>query len=329
MNIYKKWFLKTILSIILFLIFYIFLSLLLGKLLIGKNYFETLDSATNHKWYSTKIISAKNIKTSKIVFVSGSNTLFGIKTIDIEKSIKKTVINFGVHAGLKKHIFYSAKKILKPNDIVILSLEYPFYINEKYSSTFFEQIINYDKQFYDTLPIKEKYLVCTYLQKLILKKYTKIGSRTIKFVNDNNLKENTYYNFKINKNGDIETGNYYSKIKNTQTIPKTEIIINKQELYKQYAIIDFISWCKKNNIKVYAIAPNIYHTQKLSSIENKSFKEVQDFYKHYNVKFLGTLQDGFYSIEDMLDTNYHLNNFGRIKRTKYLISVLKTELNIK
>lgn len=85
----------------------------------------------------------------------------------------------------------------------------------------------------------------------------------------------------------------------------------------------------KNDITVYATAPNIYHGVMYTDKELMSFNKIRDFYKSLNVNFLGGLKDSFYQYDDMYDTIYHLNQKGQKKRTAQVIKLLKeSHLNL-
>ena len=93
---------------------------------------------------------ADSIKTKKIVFSSGSNTLYGLNTIEIEKNIGIKSVNLAIHAGLQTdYILYRTKKVLKPGDIVVLPFEYQMLTwNGEDDDTRTDYILTHDKIFF-------------------------------------------------------------------------------------------------------------------------------------------------------------------------------------
>lgn len=78
--------------------------------------------------YQFKDIAANNIKSRKILVVSGSNSLFSINGEMISKTVGLPVINMGTHAGLDLDYHeYIVKKYMKKGDVVVMPLEYEYY----------------------------------------------------------------------------------------------------------------------------------------------------------------------------------------------------------
>lgn len=75
---------------------------------------------------------AKTIKGPKIIIASGSNSLFGICTPLLKEKTNKEIVNLGLHGALPAEVlFILIKKYAKQNDIVIMPLEYSYYIGKK------------------------------------------------------------------------------------------------------------------------------------------------------------------------------------------------------
>lgn len=313
MNPYKQ-------TLIQILLFFISIYVLLFGIVFYNSYkhaFVTPESSRSHYWFDIKREYATSIKVPKIVFLSGSNGLFGIRTDVIEKSLNKPVVNYCTHAGLGNYIFDNAKEILNKDDIVILPLEYGYYSTVRLGhksikeSTEYEYIIGYDYKQLLKLPTNEKLKTISYFI-FNLHKFKKEDL--------SNLGKNDYD--KLNKNGDnISYRLLNNKYKNNNKyLSEIKFAYNDDINGK---LKSFIQWCHARNIAVYAIAPNINHKDFATLDEKKYFQHIQKFYKQNNVKFLGTFEDGFFETNDMYDTHYHLNTKGQNKRTQYLIKLIK------
>ncbi len=307
MYVFKHFFIKTI-SLFLFLLISILFSLLcLAELSFGKDKFNFSGSQIINSWYNTKNDFSKNVTNQrKIVFVGGSNILFGINTKLIQDKLHIPVLNYGSHAGLGNYIFYNAKKVLNKNDIVVLVLEYNYFadsilVNDVLSL----YVANYDKNYYSSLSLKDKINLIFYV---------------LPHFSDYNKPKQFYKNVYsiLNENGDVCS----FRTSNNKSFRKPV------ELGFKYSqnddLLDFVDYCKKNNISVYAAAPNIYHSNFSSKKEKKFFNEILLFYNQNDIPFWGTVEDGFFSdFADIYDTDYHLTTKSSIRRSEFFVEKLK------
>lgn len=80
--------------------------------------------------YIYKEYVAASIEDKKIIIVSGSNSLFSVDSRVVEGQTGMRVVNLSGHAGLGLDFhFYKIKDHISEGDIVILPLEYNYYIN--------------------------------------------------------------------------------------------------------------------------------------------------------------------------------------------------------
>jgi len=317
MNTYKKFFIKTLILMLTVPIIIAIIALFASNYFIGKEIIRYGESQMVQKWMTQKKQASLELskKGPKIVILSGSNTLYGVNAMKIEKETGVQTLNYGLHAGLGPYIFYDAKRILKKGDTVFIPLEYCYY-EDNYEinnlpSTLVEYTIGYDNSYYRQLPIKSKLKILAYLVRL---DSLAAISKTI---------DNEY---KLSPRGDaidaFETDKKYSKKAKPEEI-KVKKLTNK---YKKWELYKFIQWCKENDIKIYAIAPNVYHKKNISKEEQKSFDEIKKFYNLVGVKFIGKFEDGFFDLKYIYETNYHLNIDGQDIRSDYFIRKIKHEL---
>lgn len=253
---------------------------------------------------------AQNIKTSKVLVISGSNTLLGINTELMSKKLNYPVINFGSNAGLRlDYIFYDAKKSIRDNDIVILPLEYGIYREDKLSNNRIIQICN-DKEYLNELTLIDR-LSFLYAVPFI------IELKAICAFKDDLNYENT------NEHGDI-----INKVGTKNTIYLKEPF-RKEYTYMdtgtRETIIDFLSYCKEKNVKVFVTYPAYYYKQNYFDGYNlEQINKINQFWMEQDVTILGKYTDFIYTDKnDFYDTEYHLNIKGKEKRTEKLIELLK------
>lgn len=314
MKKYKQFFIKTL---IIFLITMIVIpaSLICWlEYMIGRhNYSKTAD-------YTNYLIVKKTEKAreydkhgKKIVFFSGSNSLYGINTKQIHQETGLPVLNFGIHMGLEHYIFIEAKKILKPNDIVIMPLEFTYYKknSETIPSQLAEYLVTYGKDYCKSLNIPQKLGLSFYLAKLII---------TYHKLNADKLTEKELS--QINNYGDFIDNQ--ETINNLQENKKfIEINDNLPKTYEDLAVYDFIQFCKNNNIKLYATMPFHNHKKEYLESEIKAFDNIKSFYENNGVKFLGDLHTGAVYDEKMIyDYGYHANQKGQKVNTEKMLKLL-------
>ena len=131
-----------------------------------------------NEWFEKKDAYAGSINGKKLFFISGSNTLFGVDTEKIEQSLHISTVNYGTHAGVEYYTLHRAKKYIHSGDIVILPLEYSFYIyhNNNIKKEYALYILGYDKAFFSNLTLYQKFIFISQtdtidLLKLAVRKY--------------------------------------------------------------------------------------------------------------------------------------------------------------
>ncbi|MEV9617112.1 hypothetical protein [Aliarcobacter butzleri] len=276
-----------------------------------------------HNSFIKKDNYAKSIQNTKIVFTSGSNTLFGMETNIIEKELNIPTVNMAIQGGLKtEYILYRTKNILKTGDIVVLPMEYQNLTwNGNIEETYRDYVLTYDKNYFNNMPIKEQlsflFSITPYklVKSSIDKKRTLIEPEMEKTYNSNTL----------NKNGDV----IYKEGTKTgfKTIPFELPNPYNIETYGLLKIKEFAKWCEDNKIKLLVSFPN---TVNLKEYYDKPYTNYFNFLINYfeknNIQVIGKPTDSLYPIQYFYDTDYHLNNYGAKIRTYKFLEELKKVL---
>ena len=282
----------------------------------------------NSLWINNSFLAkdtyAKSINTPKIVFTSGSNTLYGINTIDIEKELKIPTVNMAIHAGLKTdYILYRTQSILKNGDVVIIPFEYQnFMWNGEQSATRTNYILTHDKKYFNNMNIYEQISMIyslTFLdlgQSIWQQIKTPIKAEIgIKYTVDT-----------LNINGDetYKNGNQ-ARIFNSNYKPFK--LIDFKETIGLLKIKDFSLWCKKNNIKLFITYPNtINHKEYFEEPYLNYFEFLKEYFNENDIKVIGSPHDTMYPLKYFYDTSYHLNTEGSKIRTRELIKIIKSKV---
>lgn len=96
-------------------------------------YFMQIGKPVVAEWWLKNTIEKKELISEathgpRVVFISGSNSLFGISGDIIERKTGMKVVNLGLHANLDiDYLVYILRRNIKEGDIVIAPLEYQYY----------------------------------------------------------------------------------------------------------------------------------------------------------------------------------------------------------
>jgi len=316
MKEYKKFFTITIIVFIISMIIAPIALINWIDFMIGRHHYSKTADYINY------LIEQKNAKAQefdekygyKIVFFSGSNTLYGINSKYIHQKTKLPVVNYGIHMGLEHYIFDEVKKILKPGDIVIMPLEFSIYKenNPSIPSQLAEYLVTYGKDYSQKLTPIQKIGLAFYLIRLVIQ-YHKIEADPL---SEEILSQtNDFGDFVANKGvvPDIQNNRKYISI--TEAIPKGT--------NKNFALYDFIQFCKKNDITLFAAAPFFYHKNTFTQDEKTAFENIKTFYEKNGVDFIGDIDTGcVYDEKKVYDFGYHANDAGQKERSDYFIKIL-------
>lgn len=316
MQKYKKFFIRTFIIFIISMIVFPLSFLLWIDYMIGRHHYSKTADYVNYLIEQKKQIAKKyDAKGKKIVFLSGSNTLYGINSKYMHEKTGLPILNYGLHAGFEHYIFYESKKILKSGDIVVLPLEFSLYKKDADTipAQLAEYLVTYGHDYYKDLSLVQKLGLSFYLIKLIIT-YHKLDADKL----DETIlsQTNDYGDFVSNKGNlpNIKKEKKYISI--TAAIPQNN---------KNFSLYDFIQFCKKNNIKVYATLPYHYHKQEYTESEKSAYENIRSFYEKNGIQMLGDIKSGAVYEEDLVyDFGYHANDIGQKLHSDRMIKLLSS-----
>jgi hypothetical protein len=289
-----------------------------------------------------KSLAISNSKR-RVLIVSGSNGLFGMSAKLIESSVKIPTVNLSTHAGLGgEYILTKVKPLLNENDVVILPLEYSFYSSQGIQNDFDNSVVlrkylvSYDKSGLKKIsflsltkfilsnsfefPIKE-YMANTFRVLGIESLSKRFQAERIK------ISGNCYTSKTLNDYGD-ETCN-----ENKQFTPlhpaifQTAMAPSNSDIDPGRYIEDFIIFCKSKSITIIPLYPISTSTDDYSQLKYRQYaSKIKDFWRSRGVKFKDSLDEAILPPQLMYNSLYHPIDAGRIKRTKYVIEILKSKI---
>jgi len=281
------------------------------------------------EWWERKEAYAASIPGKKLLVVSGSNTLFGVDTEQIEEKLQLPTVNFGTHAGLGlKYILERTKNSLQDGDIVLLPLEYTMYIHiEEYEQAYTTYIASRDDAYFRQKSIVEKirFIASMDLFSLLhgIKERIYPASHVI------GRYDSTY----LNKNGDMLNNAVEKKLSREQLHSKITCPTFGKGNYpseeSRRCLLEFLDFCRKRQIKVIAAYPAyLYPAKTFTGQDLEAIQGIDDFWRQQGVPVLEKYTDSLYDIDNFFDTTYHLNAAGKQIRTQQLIDWLKPVLAV-
>ncbi|MGM3304865.1 hypothetical protein ACSQ6I_02590 [Anabaena sp. WFMT] len=298
-----------------------------GFYLIGRNIVDAenwIAVAQKHK--KNKALS---ISEQKLIIVSGSNSLFGISAEKISQSTGIPTVNLAIHAGLGvEYILNDVKKILNKGDIVLLPLEYNFYVDKKQitrmylkhilsnDTEYFWNNLNHFQQIQHLLQLSNSDIFNSFLSKNSKQEiWANLKTRA--------SQKKCYSGFLLNDYGD-ELCNVNVKplkeLSNKFDLPTDD----KYQIDQTGSVRNFINWCKDRQIKVLPLYPVMLEDDKFYQSKYRLFfQKIQDFYEKNGVSILGDPYQAALSHHLMFNTTYHPNDEGRDVRTQQVLSLIK------
>lgn len=277
------------------------------------------------------------ITKPKIFIISGSNSFYGICTPLLKEKTNMEIVNFGVTYLLSlKSLFVLIKRNTNPNDIVIMPLEYEYYLNKNITEVevnilttwgtdiLFElspleileilvhAIPNYYKRFKDfnfNLPI------LTYNEYIKNKNLTAILT--------------TSRDYSVNYWGDY-TLDVPSLLENNYTKnPFKEKKIKNTYFRQLKSFSDFLA---KQNIKLLLTYPVSIQNQEFDLTNKKHLniiKTLNKKFKEYELNYIGIPELSNFELNYSSDHYYHLNAEGAVLRSLYLADSINSYLENK
>ena len=270
-----------------------------------------------------KIKLLKETDGKRIVLIGGSSVPFGVKSSLIEENIANyKVINFGMYASLGSNVMLDfAKARINQDDIVIFMPEQNVQtLSMYYNGKALWQALDGDFSSFWLLNHDTRQRMYGDLYSFSQEKFK------FTFQNKLDLGDTIYQKSSFEKHGDIKEGlaNYnimYDQVDPTMNITFDE---NFDDTFLSY-VNDFASYVRTKGAHMY---------YRFAPMNQKAIEDESTLDHYYEVlqnklelDILGDPHDAILDSEWFYDTNFHLNDAGRIVNTKQLIKDIKLTLD--
>ena len=279
---------------------------------IALNYQRTINRETD---YIAAIIDKhqrlNSIPQNRLILIGGSNLPFGIDSKTLSDSLQTNTINMGLHAGLGlKFMLNEVKPSIKKNDVIVLCLEYPLYLNDAKTDV---DLIDYTQeiyapaQAYHQFNAKEKLLV-------YYNKFEKTFNKKEEVTNE------VFNRKQFNPYGD----NIGHLNKPNEKVLKNKEPIGQIEISESLALLkDFNDLVNQRGAKLLISYP-AYERTEFKKNQSKLIELDQELKENLSqITFLNSPETFAFESDYFYDTVYHLNGKGREKRTRIFLEELK------
>jgi hypothetical protein len=298
----------------------------------------TKDGLINHSY---KDFLLRYTKSPRLIIDSGSNSHYGINSIMLEKELGILTINLADNAAYPlREKLVRLEKYTHPGDIILLPLEWTFYL---WNSDFYHHFANGSLSqlnfYYQEMPLSIK------LDLIANSPFSSIFSALIKKINTTNPVSDEYvqlldYKRKFNHygRGDYQWKPLTSQNKEIQStcdehmfghkIMLKTLLKNGFELstvFKQN--ISLIKQLEHKGVHIMftwpvVVGDNCYQGE--SYIKLKEFViKIKAYLKQNNILMIGEPEDSLFKDKYRFDSYYHVIPIARDSRTKKLIAELK------
>ena len=272
----------------------------------------------------SKITAAQNLdRTPKVVFVGGSNVLFGVDSKQISEITQQPALNFGCAAGMGPElILYHLGRFLNHGDTVVMRWEYGHYgfsRSGEVNLTYLNLVVGSQTKFKASLPQLDQFRLNLSIP------FAHVRKAFFTHFNSYVSPEMYRCNWIIDELGNIRN-NFGNKLESEMQLESHPGILNFNGLSSDAEDIfcEFINQCRRKGVKILVSWPNILdHPRYHDSMKaNECFSTIQSFWESKCIEVIGSAHDYMLPVDLFYDTIYHLNSEGIEICTKLLAQQL-------
>ena len=278
----------------------------------------------------SKIEAARSSpKVPKVVFLGGSNVLFGIDSEQFARQAKHAALNFGCAAGMGPELILDlVDPYLSKGDLVVLHWEYEQYLftrSGQVNITYLNLLFGPQRRFASKLPWVDRQA----LSLSVSFSHVREGMET--YWNPYVTPEIYKCNWIMDEFGNIRSnqgGSLPSEMKKaplSSLINEIAITDDVREIFSA-----FVHRCNERGVRLVASWPNLFAHQDYDGnrITKENFRVIKEFWASLEIPVEGDPRGAMFQEEFFHDTVYHLNSKGAAVRTQKLVEELRPWLEI-
>lgn len=293
---------------------------------------DSQNSAAIASWYEYKHRVADTMGPPRIIVVGGSGGLYGIQAAMIEEMTGIPTVNFATHAGLGlPYLLHEAQQVLQPGDTAILAFEYELYFPAEINAVLSDYILSADPAYLWELPLRERiqFIASASIPAMFERILTPVSAR-----------ETMFDLMRRQQSGELnDRGDFIANAKADQPDGARETVEAQRPLGTLMStgwnapnaaweqLSGFVTWCRENEIRVFATYPNTIDFAEYESGRMKQAeRQIRKRFREMGVVTLGDARSAMLPAEDFFNTIYHPTFEGAERRTARLLESLKPKL---
>lgn len=282
------------------------------------------DNVWVNEAYRLKIAAAKQLRgAEKVLLVGGSATMFGLDSEQFAAEFGKPAVNLGVNAGIGSYeVPYLIDQVLERGDLVVMPLEYrlllwdgvPSYVTLSWALEHPEALSRWRLKTFVwglwSLPVDR-----------VFQGYLGFNARSSK--GPYGIHNLTALGDQINAATSLRTN---AQLRALQALPpeRYDALYSKSSLGLEEWSHWWRRWQARGACLVVVPPPFMFVADYNTAAFSAFFDAIPGRVREQGVSYLGHPSDGFFPVEAMFDTNYHLTAESRVVYTQWLAETLQS-----
>lgn len=266
----------------------------------------------------------------KLLYVSGSSGLYGIRARVMTARCGLPVVNFGIHAGLgRRFLLDRAMRMLRRGDVVIVGFEYELYEHPRFPEFACDYVMARDADYFRGLPITERLriILAAGPQRIA------VGYLAPMFYGPEHFAEEDV-GARIDQYGDLVPT--ARRIDPSRRCPPLGSLLPLDPTASARAdIARFTSWCEANGIECVVVYPPFCSSDRERIASDavpriaceRIEAAVRGAWAFGPAVVLGRVVEGVYPCDEALDTHYHLNSLAAERHSSLIGDDVNEHLN--
>lgn len=275
----------------------------------------------------------------KAVFIGGSNLLFGLDGVQMEKGLHRPVVNMGLCLMFPlSYLFEEIKDEVRAGDLIVLSPEYADFSDEYANNIAVVDILDvYPRAISwilrsNCLNASQQQVLFSHVRALGLRKLDYASRHIAQIIQHRCRWTHAKYNPGLdvmNKDNLDRCGGLTWHLKqknNNRPSPVLFVVSSHLGAAEEKSINDFGDYCTARGARFVMIPPSVsieqYRAQK-----DKVESVLNECKQRLHVPLIATAERYAFPVKMIFNNQYHLNNIGRPVRTQQMIEDLLPIVN--
>ncbi len=283
------------------------------------------------EWYDRKE-GVEDTSGPSLYLVGGSSGFFGVDTRTVTDEIGMPSINFATHAALSlDYILSRVKESLKPGDLVVLMLEYSYFVEAGSTDVMMDFVVGGDAGYFRSQGLDEQIFgfLTDSPADLMQRLFSGLSGRGE--TQDNIVKEVDQEMSELGNRDHHEASRASGAQKSAiRAASPVRVLFMGQGIAQSPSwetLARFSNLCRENQVQVFAaFPPLVNHPEYAAAKVDETAQAITEQYEMLGISVIGDLRKSLRPPEEFFDSVYHLNEEGKKVKTRQFVQDLKLQL---